>query len=316
MPVPSSVKNRPFAWATIAITAIAMTIALMTMPTSASNGLNTASPHEQSPQAGEVRGDVMWAIDAIPPFFYERSGQLAGMGVSAIDWLIARLPEQNIFIETLPRERAQEFMRATPMDNVKAVCVPDMLETPDRAKDFVFSEPLFPVLPVSVIIEANREDEFAAFLNDDNEISLTQLLLEDGFSTTIEIGRSYGAVVDRALRTHKSRSHIQATRQTADFTGMLALGRIDWFLAYPTEATYMFDRNATGAKIKALPIEGMPDIFYGRFACSPTPTGHALIAKINAEISAAQHLPWIADFLEFLSPEETARFQEAHAVRY
>lgn len=237
------------------------------------------------------REKVIWAVDTIPPIFYQEHGKLNGFGKDAIDWFINRIPDHDIAIEALPRGRAHEFMRHAQDKGGKTVCVPGMLETPERAKDFVFSKSFSPVLPVSVIIEADRYSDFAAYLNENGEVALPLLLANSGLFPGVEIGRSYGPLVDRALGDIENDQHIQGTRQIADFAQMLSLGRIDWFLAYPMEASHLFAQSTADTSIKSLRIAGMPDVLHGRFACSPTPTGHDMIAKINAEITAARSLP-------------------------
>ncbi len=281
---------------------------------------NTAAPGPQRHQLHQMPGQhthgsqrmdegIVWAIDIVPPAFYLEDGQLSGFGSDAVNWFINSIGHHTIKVLPLPRGRAFEVMHHANMSGDHTVCIPGVLETPQRARDFILSKPVFSQLPVSLIIKADREPEFAPFLTNAGEIDLARLLRNDRFYAALEAGRSYGLIVDDILRPHESGTHIQKTRQTAEFTTMLELQRIDWFLAYPIEAEHQRKSANQDAMIKSLPIAGMPETLDARIACSITDTGRHLVEHTDAIIADFPEMPWAEGYIELLSPDDAKRYR-------
>lgn len=268
------------------------------------HGTDAAAGH-----APVIDDNIVWAIDVLPPAFYMQDGKLVGFGADAIDWLIDRISHHSIKVVTLPRGRAYEVMHHANVAGDHTVCIPGVLETPQRARDFVLSNPVFPQLPISLIVKADREDDFAPFLTDAGEVDLARLLRDNRYYAAIETGRSYGAITDEILRKEGFGDHIQRTRQMGEFTSMLELGRIDWFLAYPIEAEH--ERNAAKLKtnIKSLPIAGMPELLEAKVACSKTESGHHVIAHANTIVAQHPDMPWTQSYVALLSDADVARYR-------
>lgn len=268
------------------------------------HGTDAASGH-----APVIDDNIVWAIDVLPPAFYMQDGKLVGFGASAIDWLIDRISHHSIKVVTLPRGRAYEVMHHANVAGDHTVCIPGVLETPQRARDFVLSNPVFPQLPISLIVKADRADDFAPFMTDTGEVDLVRLLRDTHYYAAIESGRSYGPMVDDILRKEGFGDHIQRTRQMVEFTSMLELDRIDWFLAYPIEAEH--ERNTAKLKtdIKSLPIAGMPELLEAKVACSKTASGHHVIEHANSIIAQHPEMPWTQSYVDLLSDADAARYR-------
>lgn len=256
-----------------------------------------------------IDDNIVWAIDVLAPAFYMQDDKLVGFGADAVDWLIERISHHSIKVLTLPRGRAYEVMHHANVANDHTVCIPGALETPQRARDFIMSNPVFPQLPISLIVKADQADDFAPFMTKNGEVDLPRLLRDNRYYAALETGRSYGPMVDDILREHGFGSHIQRTRQMGEFTGMLQLGRIDWFLAYPIEAEH--ERNVAKLKteIKSLPIAGMPDMLEAKVACSKTETGQHVIEHTNTIVAQHPDMPWTQSYVDLLSDADAARYR-------
>lgn len=257
-----------------------------------------------------VDAEILWAVDVIAPAFRLENDQLAGYGAQAVDWFIDRIAHHPIKLTSLPRGRAFDIMRHASATNDRTVCMPGLLETEARAREFIISNTVLSQFPVSVIVRADHADAFAPFMNDAGEIDLVRLLLDRQFDAALESGRSYGELVDDILREYGFGEHVQKTRQSADFITMLTLERIDWFLAYPIEAEHHRLAANHPAMIKSLPIEGMPDFLDAKIICSTTDAGYHVIEHTNAIIAEMPDMPWATGYIDLLSPDDAKRYQE------
>ncbi|MBC05867.1 MAG: hypothetical protein CMO10_06185 [Thalassospira sp.] len=248
-------------------------------------------------------------LDTVPPAIEIKDGKLSGFGMTSIEHLINRLPNYSIRLEVKPRGRAFASMRRAGVTQNQTICIPGLLETDHRTQEFVFSDTILSMLPISVIVSAKRASDFSPFIDDAGEVSLTELLKEQAFSPAIEAGRSYGRQIDKAIRTNGFGAHIQKTRQHADFAKMLELGRIDWFLAYPIEAGYLFGNNVHDHDFTSLPIAEVPDILHAKVACSDTKAGRDIIGKINTIVADISPIELAESYMTHLTTTDAEYFR-------
>ena len=274
-----------------------------------------AGAQEQRPdnEGADIRPKLVWAVDAITPGFIKVEGRVNGYGAQMLDWFIARMPGHDHLIEILPRRSAFDAMRmATETGETgETVCIPGLLRSPERERDFAMSRTVAPLLPLSVVVSRSARSSFRPYMADDGTIDLEALLGDTSRYTALAKSRSYGPQIDSILARAINAPNVLRTDNQSSFLSMLEMGRIDWMLAYPVEIE--FRRRATNSipDIVSLPISGMPELLDIGIACSRSQNGMVAVEKFDTILAAHPDMPWLEYYVEYLAPQDRDRFREA-----
>ncbi|GAB7080562.1 hypothetical protein [Megalodesulfovibrio paquesii] len=245
---------------------------------------------------GALAKPVRWCVQDIPPFFIQ-TGLFRRQGV--LDHLLADLAARDPALfgatQDSPIARCMEEMRHS-----EGLCHLSLVKTPEREQFAIFSEPMLRFLPPRVLIACNQVKLYAAFLTQDG-FDLEAFLRAPGELKLVIIrGRRYGEVVDDLLAKHAESPGLYVVPTATSPFAMLMAGRVGAAIGHPVEAGYytqiMQENGETSdrpRRMKSFPIvrysqnrEGQPvhetpigNLSY--VACSKTPTGEAVIGRVN-----------------------------------
>jgi uncharacterized protein (TIGR02285 family) len=255
-----------------------------------------STPAQADPQ-------LVWAIPPFPPAFIERHGQISGYGIEVQNWFSGRLSGYRQKNARVPLARLLAEMRGPQLR-----CSSVLLETPERRKYIYFSQPVLMHLPLSVVIRTADISLFRPMINARGEINLDLLLANRSLESAVRIGRSYGATIDQALDRAGKNTNIMRIGADDKLIRLLALKRLDWVFAFPSEAEYQRRQARLDISLESIPIAGNPPILRGTFGCSKTPEGKKVIDQVNRIIDANPDRPWQSLYADWLSPQDKSRY--------
>ncbi|OSQ32337.1 hypothetical protein [Thalassospira sp. MCCC 1A03138] len=261
------------------------------------------------PSAPERKSDIIWAIDATMPGFIKIEDGLNGYGAQMLDWFIARMPDYHHLVKILPRRSAYDAMRMT-AEADDTICIPGTQNTPERASEFILSNTVAPLLPLSVVVPSSALTSFRPYMFGDGTIDLEALLDDTSRYTALAKSRTYGPDIDRILAEAIDSPNVLRTDNQSSFPLMLEMGRIDWMLAFPAEIESHRRAQGKVSDMVSLPIGGMPRFLDLAIACNRSPTGINAIAKVNDILATNPDMPWLDYYVDYLGYADRARFSE------
>lgn len=252
--------------------------------------------------APAVRADqaVLWLKTEWPPVFMVNGG---GFGDHATGWLIERLPGYRHETRNLPLARLLRTLEQT--DTI--TCASGLARTPAREAQFVVSHDLMRMPGLALVVRAADLSDFGALRNPDGTIAMRRLLGQADLDGAIHESRSYGHVLDEALRSAPPTAPLSRLSKTASMLSMLAAKRVDWLLLYPFEATWQARQGNIDTPVVSLPVADVPPTIRGGITCNRAAGSAALVAKIDQLIDAQPDQPWLRPMLDWLDPEARKR---------
>jgi len=244
---------------------------------------------------------VTWFHSDFPPISIV-SGAEKGQG-AADQWeqyLIEHLSEfhhETVIANVL---RLQEEMKRR--DNA---CNPALVKTPAREQFLLFSDPVTELLPNGFITLQSRRSDLAPFLNDKGELRLSELIATDRFTIGVAAGRSFGIAIDNALRTAKNPEKIAPfAAQDIFSSGLIQVANrhsLDGMIGYAIEMNYVLRRlKRDPASFWFIPLAEETALTTAYVACSKTPMGEKILARVNeslraggAEMATAAYRNWL-----------------------
>lgn len=257
------------------------------------------------PGTASARDTIIWLLRDFPPLTIF-SGPLAGQG--AIDKLMpeltARMPEYDHQIMHVNRARGTQMLN----DPDVFACDPTLLWTPERDKSILFSIPAYATPSNGVTIERSRHALFAPFIDADGRLDLAALLASDSVEVGIVGGRSYGPVIDKALRETPHPNRLILHYGNAAVGSMLDMERLDRFQAiisyWPEARFHAQDQGIPVDELEFLPVKGVPKYQFAHIACSKTEQGRAAMAIINREMRVLRVTRLIGFYAEWMVKKE------------
>jgi len=204
-----------------------------------------------------------------PPFAF-----VEGQRGFVLDVTKAVLAEAGVrarFIE-LPPRRVLELLRAGPPQALGVGWFP----TPDREAWWSYSHPIYQDMPLVALVNARA----AAALTSPVRLDA---LLSSGLTLGVQSGGSFGAVVDRKIRT-LGLLPLETMVDVGQLAHLIQGGRMDYTLLPEEEARYLMDHDPTLVPgVVLVPLADPPP---GNYRCLLYPAGfdRALEARIDAAI--------------------------------
>lgn len=256
-----------------------------------------------------TKTDIVWAIDVAMPGFIKVEDHLNGYGAQMLEWFVARLPEYHHLMKILPRRSAYDAMRMT-AETGQTVCIPGTQKTSEKAREFILSNTVAPLLPLSVVVLDSAQTSFKPYMFSDGTIDLAALLADTSRYTALAKSRSYGPDIDRILAAVIDAPNVLRTDNQSSFPLMLAMGRIDWMLAFPAEIEFHRRAQGKASEMASLPIREMPRLLDLAIACNRSSTGIGAITRINDILARNPDMPWLDYYVDYLGYADRARFNE------
>ncbi|MCC2616352.1 TIGR02285 family protein [Aestuariibacter halophilus] len=245
---------------------------------------------------------IYWQTYHRPPgiIVSGEQGQL-GFIQQAMKLIQDELPDYEHVVVHTTLARALQDMRLG-----KQTCHPSLFRRPEREAYMYFSHAT-QISPTNRVVVT--DETLHALGEGTASVSLTALLAKPEWLLGVIGGRSYGSEIDQLLAEHGEPSRIipiQSESLDVVFR-MLALGRIQYTLAYPFEGRYFNQHNPYQARLKMLPIDGLQPYELGHVACSRTVWGAKVISDINRVVMTIK-------FTDRYLQAMTAYWQEEQAL--
>lgn len=232
------------------------------------------------------KDEITWNVNDFAPFMILDSSKNDGLCIKALDLAIKNLPEYKHRVEISSFENMFNKIK-----NKKLICSPCLLKTSQREKNMSFSNPYNVSLGIGLLVKKRSLYKLYNYLNEENKVSFSPLLLSNDFKIGISKLRSFGEDLDRILEKHKINKKRVYEREGNDlfeglFKMLLANRDIDGTLIYYDELRLMLEKYKTkiGDELLFYEIEGINPTTFGRIACTNTQEGQKVINDINANI--------------------------------
>lgn len=255
---------------------------------------------------GTGKPEITWALTPLPPAMLERDGKIVGYGVDILDWFAIRLPDYAHDKEIVPLPRLIKTIMGP-----GTFCNIGMNPTPERKEFLYFTDAVLPHLPVSLIVDANRDDQLTPYVTNQGEIDLERMIIEGKLNGALRSQRSYGGPIDTILRRHAENPRITHVGNDANFLQLIALERMDWTLYLPAEAEFYRRAKLPDTAFSSWHIAGNDQLMPASIACSKTASGAKIVDAINALVQAHPDMPWTKYYSSSLSKSDQRRYAQA-----
>jgi uncharacterized protein (TIGR02285 family) len=234
------------------------------------------------PACAETKPQLVWTIHNIPPFtIVEGPLKNQGIGDQMLALLTADLPQYEHVYSVGNRARTIQKLSSGTL-----TCDPGLLWSKEGEQISYFSVPTHGILSSGVVVRKQDEHELAAFIQQ-AEFDLAAFLADGRFNLGIQIGRSYGEVIDAKLARAKPNTLVAhyGTNPTLSLLRMQQRQTLTALLSLSPELRY-HGENA-GVPLDTLsvyPVKGVPKYQLVYISCSKNPEGLAAIKAINASL--------------------------------
>ncbi|MFV1850644.1 MAG: hypothetical protein ACMZ66_08045 [Thalassospira sp.] len=255
---------------------------------------------------GTGKPEITWALTPLPPAMLERDGKIVGYGVDILDWFAIRLPDYAHDKEIVPLPRLIKTIMGP-----GTFCNIGMNPTPERKEFLYFTDAVLPHLPVSLIVDASRDDQLAPYMTNQGEIDLERMIIDGKLNGALRSQRSYGGPIDAILLRHTENPRITHVGNDANFLQLIALERMDWTLYLPAEAEFYRRAKLPDTAFSSWHIAGNDQLMPASIACSKTASGAKIVDAINALVQAHPDMPWTKYYSSSLSQSDQRRYAQA-----
>ena len=223
---------------------------------------------------------IIWQLNHAPPSTIVH-GQYKQQGFIdlILEQIISKMPEYQHSIEVSSLAGSTFEIRSE-----KKVCLPALFPSKEREKFMLFSQ-------ASIVHPSNR----LVFLKKNSKqivgqrLDLTRLLARKDLYLGLDKSRSYGVVADAALANVEPISHVyrRASESPNGLIEMVALGRLDYTIAYPFQVHYYLQSNYLVEEnpLQMAQIEGQAAYSMGQVACPKNEWGKQVITRVNQVLS-------------------------------
>jgi polar amino acid transport system substrate-binding protein len=217
---------------------------------------------------------IVWATPDFAPYFILQ-GDKKGQGYSEayINFFENKLPEYDHQRRVMS---LTEYMSAAREE--QDVCFCDLLKTPEREEVLYYSAPINLVTALRVYTLPNGPIPPSL----SNTVSMDELLDNFTLNVSFEDGRSYSKTLDQLIRDHKDMPNIRMEYGTPEqILQMLVARRLDYMVEYPYAVAAMERKLDIHVKLVPLRIKEQKPYTVAYVTCAKTPSGKAVIERIN-----------------------------------
>ncbi len=173
---------------------------------------------------------------------------------------------------------------STLMDGDMAICTPYRLKTEAREKKYLFSLPTDFFFGRRLYQYLGRKPPDARFLDENGEIKSIVDMLSATPNYTLLIGadHSYGDFLDREI-TRIPRNNLYVRYGIDPYYSMikmLAKGRVDFYLSYPS----IINNSGLADALRSYGVAGLPRYEAGHLMCNDHAESKRFLAKFNEKL--------------------------------
>lgn len=246
---------------------------------------------------------VTWLTSDLPPQ-YIASGELAGQGIK---------DQQLKLVEATLAEFDHHTMRASisrlwyQIQHEDGYCGLGVLRSPEREKIAVFSRRPVLVPGFRLIVRDGASAAFAPYMTPSGEIDLAALMRSRRLNGGYVTDRVYPETISRYIDAGDRRAPLEKSVDSERLFQLLRSNRVDFVFGLAYEASYYAWKINVGAPLAALPIKDTPSVVAGYAACSNTPLGQAVIARLDTiQSDEGVWRQWVAPLKRWLDPADYA----------
>lgn len=231
-----------------------------------------------------ARDTVRWGALDFPPFQvrdgeYRDSGSFDGL----MEFLIEQMPEYDHDVLTMTFARREEqFRQGQPL------CTPGLFRTPEREKYLTFSLPALIHLDNRLVYLSSKDSR----LEGTDPVELEAVLKREDLIGGFFSQRSFAPNIDPLIKQYaNSKTVVLRPLKSSQMYEMLINGEIDYTILFPHEAAYLARKFSSSPNIVVRRIAGTPPYIFTHVACSKSPLGDAVIARIDSILHAKRKTP-------------------------
>lgn len=158
-------------------------------------------------------------------------------------------------------------------------CTMDLLKNPEREKFMLYSAPLYPILPIGLVMRKDKLPRLT--LDAKGNLELAQLK-NHHFTLGVAQKRYYGPKIDDFIKTNRDALKLYEAKEDTTLVTMLVGGRVDVIFFNPVEIPLQLAEHME--KLTFIPIANSP-LLDTYLACTHTGRGIRLIQKVNAIVN-------------------------------
>ncbi len=184
----------------------------------------------------------------------------------------------------------ENFSNISRFKDSENVCISDMLKTPAREQDFIFSQPSSLYLGLQLYSKT-------ALINNHGEINLLTLFQNAEHQLGVVQGRSYGVYIDQFIAQLSPEQAIGIPVKLDRIAAGFANNRFDLLIEYPQDINLHW-QQISQEPLFTYNIENATQYNVGHMMCSNTKTNAEFIKKFNTIVNT---LAKNGELLEVLS---------------
>jgi uncharacterized protein (TIGR02285 family) len=191
-------------------------------------------------------------------------------------------------------------------------CAINMMKTPQRLAELIFSDKPFNISPSLRLIRLGTHDQT-------QPVDLAEWLASSKkLKLGIAKGRSYGSMLDNLLLKHPYQIY-QLSGEDVNTTlwQMLQKGRIDALVDYSVRIDYLNKMQPAPTLYSAVQIVGQPPILEGYLVCNPTEHGKQTVDFINKSLeNQALQQALYQSYQQYFPPHEWQTVEALIRTKY
>lgn len=247
---------------------------------------------------------IDWVIIDFSPY-YIFSGEFSGLGrdESIISLLEKNMPDYTFTRTVYPSSRGINEIAISH----STLCMVSLYKSKQRKQHIEFTE--YPAtIGFSSSIAMTKKLANKLNLNASHNVSFETLLHEKNLTLGLSKNRLYGPEINKIVKNNKQASIFIRPGSDAleSLTTMLAKGRIDFLLGYPSEHFYLAHSLGYEDELLQLSLKESPWFTNGYIGCSNTKKGVEDIAVLNTVLKRVSKqkayqdilLRWLPDNLK------------------
>lgn len=184
-------------------------------------------------------------------------------------------------------------------------CTDQLLKTPQRQEHLIFSDLVYSVLSVGLIVRSN-DQRFQRMVDSQGRISLQTVFNKNEYVFGREVGRSYGDALAPLITEDVLQVDIN---QNLSFKKLLREKRVDFTIGY---AAYLLNAQTkdTDIDLSYIPILENQSLFDIYFSCKNDAHGQKVIGEINKVIQKLGANYFQRIYKDWLTPEARAYYEQ------
>lgn len=257
--------------------------------------------------------EITWIRRHFPPInILEGPYKDQGQSDLMLQLLIRNLPQYEHNEVVCNMKRAEELLR-TGSHVVRLT----MFKNPEREAFMYFSLPHIMAPSHKLVIRAKDYPVFLKYMDENQTVSLENLLGQDGLKMGVEANRRFGKDLDMIFDKNSKNSNIivRNSSNTDGLVTMLLRKRFDYLVEYPWSITFtMKSMGQNPELLKTLELKESGGFSIGHAVAPKTPWGKKVIEEINEILKKHRPTDEYREFMErWLDKDSIPGFRKAYA---